>query len=462
MERPLQNNHDKRDNHKLGLWAATSLVAGSMIGTGIFIKPAIMAQYAGSVVLVLLAWLTAGILSYAGALTYGELCARLPAAGGEYAILRESYGSFAGFMYGWMRFIIGGPGSAASYAVGAAVFLQVVVNYQAWGFKVWQVAAVFLAFFTIINCLTLFVSATVQVTLTAIKVTSLVAIGAILLLFAPLPSEVTPPVEWPGMLSFSAALMAALWAYDGWNNLPMVGGEVRAAHRNLPLALALGMAIVLATYMLVNTGYFRALPFAKVASTNPSTNESAPPVAALAMQAVIPNASVRVVAALMVISALGALNGSLLSSARVPYAMAKDGVFFAALSRLSHKHALPVMATLSQGAIAILLAMSGTFDELTDSVVFASWIFYALTAGAIFVLRRRDGLPRDTFRVPFYPLLPALFILCSLAFILHAVVALPWLTGLGLLAMLIGAPLYWIFRGTKPESSLSGQRSDHS
>lgn len=445
----LDSGHEKNRPHKLGLWAATSLVAGSMIGTGIFIKPAIMAQHAGSVAVVLLAWLAAGLLSYAGALTYGELCARLPAAGGEYAILRESYGSFAGFMYGWMRFTIGAPGSAASYAVGAAVFLQVVVNYQSWGLKVWQVAALFLAFFTIINCLTLFVSATVQITLTAIKVLSLVIIGIVLLVFTPANAALAPPVHWPGMLPFSAALMAALWAYDGWNNLPMMGGEVNAARRNLPLALALGMAIVLAAYMLVNTGYFRVLPFSEVAATNPSAHESSPPVATLAMQAVIPHASVRVVAALMVISALGALNGSLLSSARVPYAMAKDGIFFAALARLSRKHALPVVSTLSQGAIAILLAMSGTFDELTDSVVFASWIFYALTAGAVFVLRRRDGIPAGTFRVPLYPLLPALFILCSLAFIVYALFALPWLTGLGILAMASGAPIYWMFHAAK-------------
>ncbi|HMV37214.1 MAG TPA: amino acid permease, partial [Turneriella sp.] len=288
----------------IGLVTATSLVAGSMIGTGIFIKPAIMAQHGGSVAIVLLAWLVAGLLSYAGALTYGELCARLPAAGGEYAILRESYGSFTAYMYGWMRFTIGAPGSAASYAVGAAAFLQVVAPYHGLGIKTWHVAAAFLTFFTLINCLTLFVSATVQVTLTVIKIASLVTIGFTLLWYAPASTAVAPPTQWPGMLSFSAALMAALWAYDGWNNLPMLGGEVSHARRNLPLALALGMGIVLATYMLVNAGYFRVLSFSAVVASNPSVREGAQPVAALAMHTVISDASVRVVAALMVISAL--------------------------------------------------------------------------------------------------------------------------------------------------------------
>lgn len=417
-----------------------------MIGTGIFIKPAIMAQHAGSAAIVLFAWLIAGLLSYAGALTYGELCARLPAAGGEYAILREAYGSFTAYMYGWMRFTIGAPGSAASYAVGAAAFLQVVIPYYGLGIRSWQVAAAFLAFFTLINCLTLFVSAAVQVMLTVIKVASLVAIGSALLCLAPESTVAAPTAHWPGMLPFSAALMAALWAYDGWNNLPMVGGEVSNARRNLPLALALGMGIVLATYIVVNAGYFRVLPFSAIVAANPSVHEGAQPVAALAMQAVISDASVRVVAALMVISALGALNGSLLSSARVPYAMATDGVFFPPLARLSRNHAIPVLSTLSQGAIAILLAMSGTFDQLTDSVVFASWIFYALTAGAVFRLRRTAPKAETIFRVPLYPVLPALFIVCSAAFIAYAIFAMPHLTGLGLLVIALGAPIYAVFR----------------
>jgi APA family basic amino acid/polyamine antiporter len=240
--------------------------------------------------------------------------------------------------------------------------------------------------------------------------------------------------------------MAALWAYDGWNNLPMLGGEVSHAQRNLPLALALGMGIVLVTYMLVNVGYFRVLPFSVVAASNPSLHEGARPVAALALQTVISDASVRVVALLMVISALGALNGSLLSSARVPYAMAKDGIFFPPLARLSRSHAIPVMATLTQGAIAIALAMSGTFDQLTDSVVFASWIFYALTAGAVFRLRRLATKSESLFLVPLYPVLPALFILCAGAFIVYAVFAMPYLTGLGLLVITLGAPIYLAFR----------------
>lgn len=405
-----------------------------------------MAQHAGSVVVVLLAWLVAGLLSFAGALTYAELCSRFPAAGGEYAILRESYGSFPAYLYGWMRLTIGAPGSAASYAVGAAAFLQVVVPYTALGIRVWQVAVAFLLVFTVLNCLTLLVSASVQVTLTAVKILSLAAIVLALFFFAPAGTAGGPPAHWPGMVSFSAALMAALWAYDGWNNLPMLGGEVRNARRNLPWALAVGLGLVVVIYMTVNYAYFRVLPFATVLASNPSTNAAAQPVAAVAMQTVISDASVRVIAALMVISALGALNGSVLSSARVPYAMAVDGLFFKPLARLSQKNQIPVLSTLAQGGVAIALAMSGTFDQLTDSVVFASWIFYGLTAGAIFKLRGfRSQQAVADFSTPFYPYLPILFILCAAAFIVYAVIAMPYLTGIGLAVIVAGIPLYFSF-----------------
>lgn len=418
-----------------------------MIGTGVFLKPAIMAQHAGSVSIVLLAWLVAGLLSYAGALTYAELCSRMPAAGGEYAILRNVYGKFPAYMYGWMRFTIGAPGSAASYAVGAAAFLHVVVPYSTLGVKVWQMAVFFILLFTIINSLTIVVSASVQVTLTAIKFISLGALVIALFLIAPEAARDAAPAKWPGMVSFSAALLAALWAYDGWNNLPMLGGEVKNAQRNLPLALAIGLGIVIGVYLLVNQAFFHVLTFNEVLAANPSLNTSAEPVATAAMHKVISHASVKVIAAMMVVSALGAMSGSILASARVPYAMAHDGVFFRSLGKLSSVNAIPVFSTLTQGSIAVLLAISGTFDELTDSVVFASYIFYGLTAGAIFKVRGFRKAPTEPgiFRTPLYPVLPMVFLLCSAGFIVYAAIAMPYLTAIGLGVILLGVPGYFWF-----------------
>lgn len=436
----------------LGLITAISLVIGCMIGTGVFMKPAAMATQAGSAPMVLLAWLVAGLLSLAGALTYAELTSRMPAAGGEYAILKNVYGEFPAYLYGWMRFTIGAPGSAASYAVGAAMFLQVVYPYQVHGLRVWQVAVFFVLFFTVINTLTILVSASVQVILTAVKVVCLVAIVVTLVLLTPPHAGAAPPVVWPGMVSFSAALMAALWAYDGWNNLPMLGGEVRNARRNLPLALTIGMISVIFIYLAVNFSFFRVLRFDEVLAMNPLQFPGAQPVATAAMAKSISGASVKVIAALLVISALGAMNGSILASARVPYAMAKDGIFFAALGRLSQKNSIPVVATLVQGSIAALLAMSGTFDELTDSVVFASWLFYGLTAATVFKLRSMPAAITTSpgFKVPFYPLLPALFLICSAAFLVYAIIALPYLTALGSALIALGIPVYfWVKRPSK-------------
>jgi len=418
-----------------------------MIGTGVFLKPAIMAHHAGSVAIVLLAWLVAGLLSYAGALTYAELCSRMPAAGGEYAILRNVYGRFPAYMYGWMRFTIGAPGSAASYAVGAAAFLHVVVPYSTLGIKVWQMAVIFIVLFTIINSLTIFVSSSVQVSLTVIKILSLTILVGTLFFIAPEAARDTAPVKWPGMVSFSAALLAALWAYDGWNNLPMLGGEVKNAQRNLPLALAIGLGIVIAVYLLVNQAFFHVLTFNEVLASNPSVNPGAEPVATAAMHKVISDASVKVVAAMMVVSALGAMSGSILASARVPYAMAQDGVFFRPLGRLSRVNAIPVFSTVVQGAIAALLAFSGTFDELTDSVVFASYIFYGLTAGAIFKVRgfRKTETQPGIFRTPLYPILPIVFLFCSAGFIVYAAIAMPYLTAIGLGVILLGVPGYFWF-----------------
>lgn len=419
-----------------------------MIGTGVFLKPAIMAAEVGSVAMVLAAWLFAGLLSLAGALTYGELTSRMPAAGGEYAILHATYGEFPAYLYGWMRFTIGAPGSAASYAVGAATFLHVAYPYQTLGLKVWQVAVLFVAFFTLINTLTILVSSSVQVLLTGIKVASLVAIVITLLIFTPAHTGINPPAAWPGMVSFSAALMAALWAYDGWNNLPMMGAELRNARRNLPLALTLGMVVVILIYFTVNFSFFRVLRFDEVVAMVPGSIAAVQPVATAAMAKSISDSSVKVIATLLVISALGAMNGSILASARVSYAMARDGIFFKPLARLSHKHAIPVLATLVEGAIAALLAASGTFDQLTDSVVFASWLFYGLTAATIFKVRRLPMATGETvvFRMPFYPVLPIVFLLCSAAFLVYSVIALPWLTAMGLGLIVLGIPLYFVFR----------------
>jgi APA family basic amino acid/polyamine antiporter len=246
----------------LNLSATTSLVVGTIIGTGIFLKSAKMAQAVGTPSLVLLAWVAAGLLSLAGALSYAELGAMLPAAGGEYVYLRAAYGDLPAFLFGWMRLMVGSTGSIASYAAGFAIFLAALVPLSA------------------INCLRVAFGGRVQFVFTVAKVLAIAAIVAGAFFFAPSATweHLRTPVDarsWSGLSAFGAAMLAALWAYDGWNNLPMAAGEVKDPGRNIPRGLILGMFIVLAVYLLVNLAYCYALPIAEIASSSSPSHRAA-------------------------------------------------------------------------------------------------------------------------------------------------------------------------------------------
>lgn len=440
----------------LGVVTGTAIVAGTIIGTGIFLKPAAMAQGAGSEALVLVAWIVALGLSLAGALTYAELGALLPEAGGEYVYLREAYGRLPAFLYGWTRFFIGSAGSIAAYAVGSATFLAAIADVDALPGGKAGLAVAFIAFFTGSNCLALTFGARFHATLTAIKVLSVLVLCAALFTLGDAPATATTPEPgFQGITAFSAAVLAALWAFDGWNNLSMVGGEIRDPQKNLPRALALGMGIVAALYLIANSAYFSALDFHQVAAANSTAHPDALPVATAALAEATSDgaasgasAAVIAVSILFVVSALGGMNGSILTAARVPYALARDGLFPRALATLSRRR-VPVVAVVAQGVVGVILALSGTFDQLTDAVVFSSWIFYGLCTGAVFILRRR--LKREhgrlpPYRTPLYPVLPALFIAVTVMLLVNTVVSMPVLTLLGLGIIALGVPAYFFVR----------------
>ncbi len=436
----------------LGVVTATALVAGTIIGTGVFLKPAVMAQGAGSEGLVLLAWIVAGLLSLAGALTYAELGALMPEAGGEYVYLRESYGRLPAFLYGWMRFFIGSAGSIAAYAVGSATFLSAVVDVEAWPGGKPGLAITFIALFVISNCLALTFGARLQAALTALKVVSIVGLCMALFALGSGPEATAPEPGYHGMAAFGTAVLAALWAFDGWNNLAMVGGEIRDPQKNLPRALIFGMALVAALYLLANSAYFHALDFHAVSASYSTAHKDALPVATAALAAVTdpsattsPSGPVVAISILFLVSALGAMNGSILTASRVPYALARDGLFPRSLAALSTRN-VPVFAVLAQGAVSAVLALSGTFDQLTDAVVFASWIFYGLCTGAVFILRRRmRGTGKvPPYRTPFYPVLPAVFIAVTALLLVNTVMSMPGLTALGMGIIALGVPVYFL------------------
>ncbi|MFO0746120.1 MAG: amino acid permease [Myxococcota bacterium] len=445
----------------LGPVRATALVVGSIIGTGVFLKPAKMAEAVGSSALVLGAWLVAGALSMAGALTYAELGARLPHAGGEYAYLKTAYGPLPAFMYGWMRFWIGSPGSIASFAVGTTVFLAQPsafgIDVEAFPGGASGLAVLIIAVLTGVNLLAVGFGAGVQTGLTVLKVVAVVGLGVALFALGRAPDAPvlpTAPLGVAGFSTFVTAVLAALWAFDGWNNLPMVGSEVRRPRRNIPLALVVGMLLVTALYLVADRAYFAVLTPGEVAAAS----SKAHPVASEALRAAVGTGSslgdslVSLMTLVFVVSALGAMTGSILTGARVPYAMAKDGLFFPAFARVSAAARVPAVSIAVQGLVSAILAVSGTFDQLTDAVVFASWIFYGLTAGALFRLRRRGigGPTRDLpFRVPLYPVLPIVFIALAAVLLVNTIVTAPVLTALGLGVMLIGLPVYaWLRRSS--------------
>lgn len=438
----------------LGPRQASGLVIGTVIGTGVFIKAAVMSREAGSPAAVLAAWGVAGLLSLAGAFCYAELGSLMPEAGGEYVFLRESYGEMAGFLYGWMRFWIGSPGSIAAYAVGAATFASALLPLPGKAARIF-LAIAFIGVFSFVNCVSVLLGGSLQVLLTFLKIALLLGVSwAIFAIgrsgsWSHLVGTGHGSISWHGWSAFGSAMIAALWAYDGWNNLPMAAGEIREPDRNIPRALTLGMLAVLVLYVLANLAFFYALPFSEVIASYSPANPGALPVATRAAQAAFGPSSVEILSVALVISALGAMNGSILTGARIPYAMARDGLFLGPLGRISARGHVPVAAILAQLLVSCALAASGTFDQLTDYVIFASFLFYSAVAASLFILRKRKPGRPGLFRTPLYPWLPALFILASALLLINTILTSPLQTGIGAIFIASGVPAYLWFRAIR-------------
>lgn len=426
---------------------AFALVVGSVIGTGVFLKSAEMLSLTGSANLVLLAWFLAGVISLMGAFCYAELGSRFPRAGGEYVYLKEAYGEGVAFLYGWMRFWIGAPGSIAAYGVGAATFFSAVIDLEHLGVDRSSIAIGTILIFSAINCLSVKTSGGLQAFLTFLKIIIVAGFGFVLFQGqAHWSSELKESVG--GASGFGAAMLAALWAYDGWNNMPMAAGEIKNPERNIPKALVTGMLLILFLYLLVNAAYFYALPAEEIANSYSKSHPQSLPVASRAAQVVLGNWAVWILSLVFVVSALGSMTGSILTGARVPFAMAKDQLFFDFLSKVHPTTRVPTTSVLIQGVIASLLAYSGTFDQLTDYVVFSSWIFYGLAAASIFKFRTKKT-PDNVYLVPFYPWVPGIFVVSSAGLLLNTLWSTPVESGVGLLIILTGIPVYLRFKRSK-------------
>ena len=432
----------------LGFKDAVSLVVGTIIGTGIFIKAAIMAQQAGSVTAVILAWLVAAALSLLGALCYAELGSRLPRSGGEYVFIREGCSPAVAFLYGWTRFWIGSPSAISAYAVGAATFASGFLNVDLFGGRS-TLAVTLVVIFTALNCFKVAFGGKVQVFLTALKIGLIVLIALGVFMLSPAGSwshfSAGPQFNWQTLMtpSFGAAVLAALWAFDGWNNMPMAAAEIKDGQRNVPRALITGLAVVTVMYIFANFAWFYGVHFDDITSSYSTKFPNAMPVATKAVMPFLGTVGVAFISFAFVMSAIGAMNGSILTSARVPWAMAKDGVFPRWLAAVNSSTHVPVRALVIQGITAVALAASGTFDQLTDYVVFSSWIWYAVAAFGIFKLRRIDG-GFQGYKIKLFPLVPILFILSSLWLMAQAIISNPTACLIGAGIILSGLPVYYL------------------
>ena len=426
-------------------------MVGTVIGTGIFLKAGIMSQTVGAAHWMLLAWIAAGILSFAGALVYAEIGSLFPKAGGEYVYIREAYGDLLGFLYGWMRFWIASPGSIAAYAVGGATFLGAAGIPRVSGCRT-PLAVGFILLFTGLSCLSVRFGGRVQSFVTTLKI--IIIIGLTLAIFAFSPtgswSHFAPHAStggaWPGFAAFGTAVLAALWAYDGWNNMPMVAGEIQNPQKSIPLSLIIGVGGVMLIYTLANIAYVYALPFAELLTANSRLHPEALPAATKAASSFLGTSGTMLLSAAFFISAMGALNGSVLTSSRIPYAMATENMMPKFLAAVHPRTRVPVRAVLIQGGWAAVLAVSGTFDQITDYVVFAGWVFYALAAISLIIFRcKMPDAPRG-FRVPAYPWLPVLFAAAAVALLINTVMTAPKESLTGLLLIASGVPVFFRMR----------------
>lgn len=441
-----ENIHLER---RLGPVAATSIVIGVVIGTGVFLKAAIMSQTVHSPTMVLWAWIAAGFLSLAGALTYAELGSLFPKAGGEYVYLKEAYGPMTAFLFGWMRFAVGTPGSIAAFAVGGSTFASKVFDLEILGGRV-SFAIILILVFSGLNCLTVAFGGKLQSFMTAIKLGLITfVIGGIFSMSSSGTFEHISSASsvWPGVSAFGTAMLAALWAFDGWNNLTFVGGEIKNPARNVPLSLIFGMTLVLIIYSLANLSFFYALPFGDVLSANSKSFPDALPVATKAAATFLGENGIWFLSIALAFSAIGGMNGSILSGARIPFAMAQDKLFFQSLAKLHPTTHVPYVSILVQAAIAIALASTGTFDQLTDYVVFSGWLFYALATYSVFIFRKKmPDVPRS-YKTIGYPVLPIIFLLSAAFLLINTIITSPLEAMRGLFIIAAGIPLFlWIRR----------------
>jgi APA family basic amino acid/polyamine antiporter len=465
----LSNRPERTDLVRgLGLWSAAAIVIGDTIGTGIFLVTSDMARAVGTAKLVLAAWIIGGLIVLCGAFCYAELGAAFPQAGGPYVYLNRGLGPLWGFLFGWMSSFLERPVGMATLAAGflrflgflfpvvaAPLFTSHIGGYD-FSFTLAQpLAALVVVAITAINYLSVRMGGAIQVVLTSLKMGTIAVIVIAGVLFGTQPGlETAPQVTHLGVGTIGGlltALVPAMWAYNGFNDLGDVGEEIAHPQKNVPRAIILGLLTVAGLYLLANVVYFRILPFTKLMQSQH--------VASDVVETFAGSRGATWLTVAMAISALGALHVVVLTGARIPYAMARDGVFFQFAKRIHPSFRTPSGALIFLGAVAALLALSGTYEELYSLFVFGVWIFFALTAMALFRLRKIEPhLPRS-YRAWGHPWTTLIFLAAAVALTINLWMVRPVRSSLGLAVILGGVPFFYHWRKQTGTSTLRSKQS---
>ncbi|HEX6047903.1 MAG TPA: amino acid permease [Gemmatimonadaceae bacterium] len=427
----------------LGTTDLLLIVVGTAIGSGIFLVPgAVLQQSGGTIGIALLVWLVAGVLSLLGALTYGEMGAAKPEAGGLYVYIRDAFGPLPAFLYGWTMFFAVGSGSCATLAVAFTRYLGQFVTVSPFVGKLVAIAVILAVM--LINVRGTRQSANAQNVMTAVKVGGILVMSVLLTAMGTGMAQSNVAV-WPSTFSVSllsaigVAMISVLWAYEGWQYVTFSAGETKDPQKTFPRGIVIGTAALIAIYVFANVGYIAALGVERAGASQRIAAES--------VTVLFGSAAGNLIAAIILLSIFSAANGLTLTGPRVYYAMARDRVFFSRLAEVHPRFGTPAFAIVASSMWAMVLAASGTFEQLLTFVVFVSWIFFALGALAIFVYRRRNPEMVRPFRTPGYPVTPILFVLSAVAIVLNTIWTQPQRAAIGIAIVLLGVPAYLIWKG---------------
>ncbi len=424
---------------RLGLLDSAAIVVGTIIGSGIFVVPNLVARSLPSEPWIIAVWVFSGVLSFFGALACAELGAMIPATGGQYVFLREAYGPLFGFLCGWTNLFVVISAAIAWLSITFATYLGYFVPLTPLLSK--AVAVGLIAAVTLVNYRGVMLGAGVQKTFTLIKVLGLSVLVGAAFLGARHHAAITGDLTGTGAVTpsgFGVAMIACLLSYDGWVALSYVAGEVKEPKRNLPLALAVGLALATGVYVLANVAYLRVLTVAEIAAT--------PRVGELVAERTMGHAGGAFVSIAILLSIVGAINGWAMTAPRIYFAQARDGLFFRRFAAIHPRFQTPHLAILMFGAWSALLAITGTYETLASYAMFAAWVFYGLTALGVVVLRRAQPLRARPYRMTGYPVTLLAFAAVALGFVVNTFVATPGPAIVGTLLIAAGVPVYFIWK----------------